>query len=99
MVDSFYVGKINTSAVGAVGIVFSFMTVIQATGFFFGHGSGNYISFMLGKKEGKKASEMAMVSLDQNKLRREAEEGDKKSRAIIRILSDQSNFLSTIPLF
>ena len=61
MVDSFYVGKINTSAVGAVGIVFSFMTVIQATGFFFGHGSGNYISFMLGKKEGKKASEMAMV--------------------------------------
>ena len=46
MVDSFYVGKINTSAVGAVGIVFSFMTVIQATGFFFGHGSGNYISFM-----------------------------------------------------
>lgn len=42
------------------------------------------------------ASEMAMVSLDQNKLRREAEEGDKKSRAIIRILSDQSNFLSTI---
>ena len=61
MVDSFFVGKINTSAVGAVGIVFSFMTVIQATGFFFGHGSGNYISFMLGKKENKKASEMAMV--------------------------------------
>lgn len=61
MVDSFYVGKINTSAVGAVGIVFSFMTVIQATGFFFGHGTGNYISFMLGKKERKKASEMAMV--------------------------------------
>lgn len=61
MVDSFFVGKINTSAVGAVGIVFSFMTVIQATGFFFGHGSGNYISFMLGKKENKKASEIAMV--------------------------------------
>ena len=61
MVDSFFVGKINTSAVGAVGIVFSFMTVIQATGFFFGHGSGNYISFMLGKKESRKASQMAMV--------------------------------------
>ena len=42
MVDSFYVGKINTSAVGAVGIVFSFMTVIQATGFFFGHGSEKF---------------------------------------------------------
>lgn len=61
MVDSFFVGKINTSAVGSVGIVFSFMTVIQATGFFFGHGSGNYISFMLGKQKKQEASEMASV--------------------------------------
>lgn len=61
MVDSFFVGKINTSAVGAAGIVFSFMTVIQATGFFFGHGSGNYISFMLGKQKKQEASEMASV--------------------------------------
>lgn len=42
------------------------------------------------------ASEMAMVSVDQNKLKREAEEGDKKARKILSILSDQSNFLSTI---
>ncbi|MEG0805702.1 MAG: MATE family efflux transporter [Lachnospiraceae bacterium] len=61
MVDTFFVGKINTSAVGAVGVVFSFMTVIQAIGFFFGHGSGNYISFMLGKRRGKEAEEMAAV--------------------------------------
>lgn len=61
MVDTFFVGKINTSAVGAVGVVFSFMTVIQAIGFFFGHGSGNYISFMLGRRKVKEAEEMASV--------------------------------------
>lgn len=42
------------------------------------------------------ASEMALVSVDQNKLRKDAEEGDKKAEKIIKILSDQSNFLSTI---
>lgn len=61
MADSFFVGKINTSAVGAIGVVFSFMTVIQAIGFFFGHGSGNYISFMLGKKRRQEAECMASV--------------------------------------
>ncbi len=61
MADSFFVGKINTSAVGAVGVCFSFMTVIQAIGFFFGHGSGNYISFMLGNKRRKEAEIMASV--------------------------------------
>lgn len=61
MADSFFVGKINTSAVGAVGVAFSFMTVIQAIGFFFGHGSGNYISFMLGQKHREEAEVMASV--------------------------------------
>lgn len=61
MADSFFVGKINTSAVGAVGICFSYMTVIQAVGFFFGHGSGNYISFMLGKQKHEEAEVMASV--------------------------------------
>ena len=42
------------------------------------------------------SAEMAMVSVDQNKLKREVEEGDKKAKKILDILSDQSNFLSTI---
>lgn len=42
------------------------------------------------------AAEMAMVSVDQNKLKKEAEDGNKKAKKIIEILSDQSNFLSTI---
>ncbi len=59
MVDTFFVGKINTQATGAVGIVFSVMAIIQAVGFFFGHGSGNYISRKLGAKEIEEAEKMA----------------------------------------
>ena len=39
MVDTYFVGKINTQATAAVGISFSVMAIIQAFGFFFGHGS------------------------------------------------------------
>jgi len=39
--------------------VFSMMTIIQAVGFFFGHGSGNYISRQLGSKNYDEASKMA----------------------------------------
>ena len=59
MVDTFYVGKINTQATAAVGVVFSVMAFIQACGFFFGHGSGNYISRKLGAKEFDEANVMA----------------------------------------
>lgn len=61
MVDTFFVGRINTQATGAVGIVFSVMAVIQAVGFFFGHGSGNYISRKLGANEIEEAEKMASV--------------------------------------
>lgn len=60
MADTFFVGMLNnTSATGAVGVVFSLMSIIQAVGFFFGHGSGNYISRELGKKNYDEASNMA----------------------------------------
>lgn len=52
-------GKINTSAIAAVGVVFPLMAIIQAFGFFFGHGSGNYISRQLGAKEVEDASKMS----------------------------------------
>ena len=53
MADAFFIGKISTSASGAVGIAFSVMAVIQAIGFFFGQGSGNNISRMLGQHREK----------------------------------------------
>ena len=59
MADTFFVSKINTQSTAAVGIVFSMMAIIQAIGFFFGHGSGNYISIKLGAKDTLEASKMA----------------------------------------
>ena len=59
MADTYFVGKINTQSTAAVGIVFSIMAIIQAIGFFFGHGSGNYISRKLGAKETESAERMA----------------------------------------
>lgn len=59
MADTYFVGKINNSATGAVGVVFSLMAIIQAAGFFFGHGSGNYISRKLGQQETEDAAKMA----------------------------------------
>ncbi len=61
MVDTFFVGKLSTQATAAVGIVFSLMAIIQAVGFFFGHGSGNYISRKLGAGETEEAEKMAAV--------------------------------------
>ena len=49
MADTFFVSQINTSASGAVGVVFSIMTIIQAVGFTVGMGSGSIIAQMMGK--------------------------------------------------
>ena len=59
MADTYFVWKINTQSTAAVGIVFSVMSIIQAVGFFFGHGSGNYISRKLGAQETGNAEKMA----------------------------------------
>ena len=60
LADTFFVGRMNSnSATAAVGVAFSLMAVIQAVGFFFGHGSGNYISRKLGQQDAEDASAMA----------------------------------------
>ena len=60
MADTFFIGQLNnTSATGAISIVFPLMTIIQALGFFLGHGSGNTISRQLGKKDIADASRTA----------------------------------------
>ena len=53
--DTYFVAKLGTSAAGAVGIVFSVMSIIQALGNTFGMGACNLISQLLGKKEEDKA--------------------------------------------
>ena len=69
MADTFFVGKIGvghvdealmqTRAQAAVGVVMSLMAVIQAFGFFFGHGSGNFVSRALGKQDVSSAEKVA----------------------------------------
>jgi len=60
MADTFFVGQLKSNAAtGAVGVVFSMMAIIQAVGFFFGQGSGTFISRALGQKNNREAEEMA----------------------------------------
>ena len=61
MADTFFVGKINTQSTAAVGVVFSLMAIIQAIGFLFGHGSGNFISRQLGAGNMEEAEKMSSV--------------------------------------
>ncbi len=61
--DTYFVGRIDTQSTAAIGISFSAMSVVQAFGFFFGHGSGNYISRMLGARKTGHAETMATVGL------------------------------------
>ena len=61
--DTYFVSQINTQATAAVGIVFTVMTVFQAIGFFFGHGSGNYMAISLGAGDRHEAEKMAVTGL------------------------------------
>ncbi|MGN0318241.1 MAG: MATE family efflux transporter [Lachnospira sp.] len=62
MADTMFVGKLNTSASGAVGIVFGYMAVIQAFGFMYGQGAGSIISRKLGAKNVEDATKTASTS-------------------------------------
>lgn len=59
MADTYFVGQIDTQSTAAVGVSFSVMSIVQAFGFFFGHGSGNYIARKLGAQEYETAGRMA----------------------------------------
>ena len=62
MADTFFVGQLNnTSATGAVGVVFSLMAIIQACAFLFGQGSGNVMSRLLGQQKHGEAERMASI--------------------------------------
>ncbi|MDR0589448.1 MAG: MATE family efflux transporter, partial [Spirochaetaceae bacterium] len=62
MADTYFVSSLGTSAIAAVGVSFSLMAVIQAVGFFFGHGSGNFISRALGARNAGDAEKMAATA-------------------------------------
>ena len=64
LADTFFVSQINTQATAAVGIVFSIMSMVQALGFFFGHGSGNYVARKLGARQTEEAEVMAATGFE-----------------------------------
>lgn len=62
LADTFFVSQLSTSASGAVGIVFSLMTIIQAVGFTLGMGSGSLLARRLGEKNKKAADTYASTA-------------------------------------
>ena len=62
MADTAFVGRLGTSASGAVGIVFGFMSILQAIGFMFGQGGGSILSRKLGARDVEGASVVASTS-------------------------------------
>lgn len=63
VVDAAFIGRLSTGGTAGIGISFGYMIFIQALGFFFGHGSGNYISRALGAKDASSASVVASVGV------------------------------------
>ena len=61
MADTYFVSSLGTSQVAAVGIAFPLMAIIQAMGFFFGQGSGVFLSRALGAQDTEGASRMAVT--------------------------------------
>ena len=59
MADTYFVSSLGTSQVASVGIAFPLMAIVQAMGFFFGQGSGNYMARALGAQKTEDASRMA----------------------------------------
>lgn len=62
MADTYFVGKIGTSATAAVGVTLPLMSLFQAVGFTFGQGSGNIVARMLGQGEEDEAGVVLSVA-------------------------------------
>ena len=63
LADTYFVGQLgDVNATAAVTSAYALMNIIQALGFLFGQGSGNYISRALGQKEYEKCKKMASTA-------------------------------------
>lgn len=62
--DTFFVGQLhNRSMIAAIGVVFSFVSVIQAIGFWYGYGSGNAMSKNIGEKDYAEAEIISSIGI------------------------------------
>ncbi len=62
LADSYFVGKLSTSASAAVGVVMVIQAVFQSFGFMFGQGAGSNISRRLSSSDKKAANRFFTVS-------------------------------------
>ncbi|MGI5064508.1 MATE family efflux transporter [Treponema putidum] len=64
LTDTFFVGRLhNRAMIAAIGIVFSFVSIIQAIGFWFGYGSGNAMSKKIGEKNYREAEIISSIGI------------------------------------
>ena len=63
MADTFFVSQLGTSASGAVGVIFSAMSIIQAVSFTIGMGTGANVSRCLGARQVKEAHTFCSVGV------------------------------------
>ena len=63
LVDTAFVGRLGTSQSGAVGVIFGYMSIIQAVGFMFGQGAGSISARLLGAKDETRASRIASTGI------------------------------------
>ena len=64
LTDTFWIGlKDNTDMTAAVGVVFPFISFIQALGFWFGYGSGNTMARMIGGNKHEEAAKTASLGV------------------------------------
>lgn len=64
LTDTFFIGQLNDkSMTAAIGIVFSFVSFVQAIGFWFGYGSGNSMSRKFGEQDEEEARKLSACGI------------------------------------
>ena len=63
LADTAFVSQLGNSASGAVGIVFGFMSIIQAFGFLFGQGTGSVVARYIGSQDMKVVNRAATTGI------------------------------------
>nr|WP_305148484.1 MATE family efflux transporter [Flavonifractor sp. DFI.6.63] len=62
MADTYFVGKIGTSATAAVGVTLPLMSIFQAIAYTLGQGSGNTVARLLGQKKREDAEVFVSIA-------------------------------------
>lgn len=56
LADTYFVGELGESQQGAIGVLFTLQSIIQAVAFMLGHGSGSFVAKELANKDVNRAS-------------------------------------------